>query len=98
MNPAYVLPARADLAADEQLERRDHLLERPALRIEHHPDTQDGDPHAMREPMQRRLFPIHAELSEEIVAGRAVFGQFLIAGRAVVTDGRGVHEDLDPAA
>ena len=71
MNPAHHLPAAADRPADEQLERRQHLPQCPALAVEHHADPQQHQPHSVRLDRPRRFLPSDAELGEKIIAGPA---------------------------
>lgn len=93
MDPGDPLPARADRPAGKELERRQQLGQGPSCRVEHHADAHHGNaqPHALAD--QGGLLPLDADASQEVVAGRAILGQLLVAVRPVVADGRGVDQD-----
>src|SRR5205807_2356690 len=44
--------------------------------------------------LARLPFPLHAQLAHEVMRGRTLLRQFLVAVRAVPTDGRGIDQHL----
>ena len=81
--------------ADERLEGGEHLLEHPAAPSEDEPDARMADADAGTRARGAAAFSQSTtRLRQEIVAGRAVLGEDLIARRgAVVADGGAAHED-----
>src|SRR5262249_37969416 len=88
------LSARPDRAAETELERRQHWFQRSSFLIEDETDAHDCQPHAARFHAPRGFLPIDAQASKEIVALRRVLIEFLVAARAVESDGGRIDEDL----
>src|SRR5262249_10524922 len=79
-------------------EGQQHLLESPAFFVEDDADPDAHGAHAVSFSRLRGVFPFDTDLRKQIVAGWSVFGQFFVAVRAVVTDGRSVDQHLGGAA
>src|SRR5262249_60530862 len=94
MNPADPLPARSDRATESELERRQHLFQRPSFLVEDEADTHACESHAARFHPSCGFLPIDAQASEEVVAGRGTLVEFLVAAGAVESDGRRIDEDF----
>jgi hypothetical protein len=68
VNPGDVLPARAERTSGEKTERAHDLDERSAGALEHDPGPDDRDAYAGADRLSRLLFPVDAQLREEVRA------------------------------
>ncbi len=96
VDPRQVLLAAGDRAADAELERRQHLVQRAAVGIEDDAGA-DLDDARVSGAVGRRVglaFPGDADMGQEVVAGGGRLRHALVTALAVVTDGRGAHQDL----
>jgi len=93
-NPAHVLAAAPDLAAQAQPEREQHLRERPASIAQGnpHPEPHDAHPRLVRRPARR--FPFLANLGQESRTGGAFLVQNLISSVPVIADRGSAHQNL----
>ena len=65
----------------------------PSPRGEDHAGANDGEAATQRRGGLGRLLPLPADHAQKVRPGRGVLRQLLIAVRAVVADGRALHED-----
>ena len=98
IDPAHVLPSRAEAAADPHLEREEHRAERTARRAEDQPRSEED--HANPRPARRERpgLPFTAEIGQKALAGPAGFGQPFGAAVPVQSDRRRRHQDAGGAA
>ena len=86
VDPRQVLVAAGDRAADAGLEGRQHRLQRAAVLVEHDAGADVHDAQAELGRRVRLALPGDADLGEEVVAGRRVLADALVAVLAVVAD------------
>jgi hypothetical protein len=88
-DPALPLRTLGELAAEGQLEQRQLLLQRAALRGEHDARAQQRGAHTGIGGGPGGLLPLHADVGEERGAGcRGRLVEHLVAARPVPADGR----------
>ena len=85
-DPAEPLGAVTDTATDTELEERQLLLERTTGGVEHDAGAQVGQASAGRGDRSRLLLPLDRDEGGEVVSRRALLGDALIVGIAVVAD------------
>src|SRR5262249_1157207 len=93
-NPAPVLLSRSNLAADTDLEWKQHLLKRSPVSAQHNTKAQVNHADSLSSCRIRRSFPLPADISEESRTWTAVFAMSLGAPIAVVANARGADHDL----
>jgi hypothetical protein len=86
VDPGHPLPAVAQRAAAAELERREHLGQRPAAGAEHDARPRRHHPHAGLLGRGRLPLPVDADLRQEVVGRRGRLGECLVAAVAVVAD------------
>src|ERR1041385_1169361 len=96
-DPADVLVAAADVAAEAEPERRQHLRERAAGRGEDDAESQVHDANARARRRAGRRFPLARHVREKVLARRAVLGEHLVAAVAIVPDRRRGEQRARPA-
>jgi hypothetical protein len=92
VHPRDVLAAAGDGSADPEPEEREHLGERPARGRQDHAGARDHDPDARRRGGERLVLPGDHDAGEEVVPGRRVLVELLVAPRAVEAD-RGLGDE-----
>src|SRR5581483_2675930 len=94
MNPTPPLPPASNFAAKAQPESRQHLRKRATLAAEDQAEAGVHRTNSRRFRGAGRLFPLLTDLRQEIVPGRALLAQDLVATGAVVADSRGADKNL----
>ena len=97
VHPGHVLAPAGHRAAHAQLERRKHLLERPARLGQHHAGAGGHHAHAQLLGAPRLRLPPEGDLGEEVVRGRGRLVEPLVAAGAVPAAG-GLRDAAWPAA
>ena len=85
-DPAHVLLAGAEAAAQPHPERGHQAPEQAAVDREHRTGADVSDPDTCVRGRFRRVFPLLAHVGEESAAGRGRLGERLVAVRPVVVD------------
>jgi hypothetical protein len=86
VDPALVLAAVAQLAAETELEQGELLLQRAAACRQHDPGAQVGDADAGGLGDAGRRLPLGADLGEEALADGRLLGELLLTARTVDAD------------
>src|SRR6266576_652595 len=94
INPAHPLLPIADLAADAELERRQHFSQRASLGTEHNSGTHLDRANACMNRSLRCRLPLAADIGKESAAGSAVLVQDFAAAVAVVPNRRTARENM----
>ena len=93
VDPADVLPASPQPAADPQLEGQEHRAQRSACRTQHKSGAQVDDPDARTARLVRLRFPRLAHLGKEAPSRASLLRDALDASGAVEADRRRRDED-----
>src|SRR6266849_5446240 len=87
MNPAHVLHARAESTANAKSKGREHRSQRPTLGMKRDSSAQIHGPNASGGGRPGSPFPGDTDPRQEVVSGRAFFGQLLGTVRTIVPNG-----------
>src|ERR1700722_2474809 len=90
--PGHPLPPRAQPAACAKTERESHPRQGASVFVEDDAGSQDHGSRPKFRGSQRCRFPLASQVSQEIPAGRARFGELFVPAIAVETDGRSPNE------
>jgi hypothetical protein len=93
-HPAHPLPPIADLSTDAKLERREHLLQRPAVGAQDHANPQVHHPHARIARGLAGRLPITTNLPQKVARRRRGFTKRLVTPIAVVSNRRRTNKRL----